>query len=208
MLLPTGLPPSQVDYEHLDHEPSAVLLNIAPGPAGEPLVTVRGPEGEGGAWQREGQLSSRLTAPPGRHSRCALVDPCMLASPKSTPHTILTRLQAMAGPEDAIYPQAEQRAVAPNARMPLNPRFWSSFYVTQLRGKTAAGTFESRKVGWERWAQAAEQVQRVTAVAGSGRAPHEPPRLPASASTRSPTCRWLRARQLRPPALHPTISTR
>ncbi|EFN59179.1 hypothetical protein CHLNCDRAFT_138071 [Chlorella variabilis] len=77
----------RTDYEHLDHEPLAVLLNAFP--ASEPV--------------------------------------------------------AMSGPEDDVYAQVEKRAVAANSRMALNSRFWSNLYVTQLRNKVAAGTFESRK---------------------------------------------------------------
>lgn len=52
----------------------------------------------------------------------------------------------MSGPEDSVFAQQERRAVAANARMPVNSRFWSSFYVSQLRNKLASGTYESRKV--------------------------------------------------------------
>lgn len=52
----------------------------------------------------------------------------------------------MNGPEDDIFAQQEKKALAANARMPVNPRFWSNLYVSQLRPKLVSGTFESRKV--------------------------------------------------------------
>ncbi|KAI7844538.1 hypothetical protein COHA_001896 [Chlorella ohadii] len=84
-----GASVQRVDYEHLDKEPSSVMLNIMPG--AEPLV------------------------------------------------------KSMSGPEDDIFAQQEKKAVAANARMPVNPRFWSNLYVSQLRPKLVSGTFESRK---------------------------------------------------------------
>ena len=62
----------------------------------------------------------------------------------------------MSGPgeEEDVFTQVEKKAVAANARMPLNTRFWSNLYTSQLRPILASGTFESRKVGcWgaRRW---------------------------------------------------------
>jgi hypothetical protein len=56
----------------------------------------------------------------------------------------------MSGPgQEDVFTQVEKKAVAANARMPLNTRFWSNLYTSQLRPILASGTFESRKVG--RW---------------------------------------------------------
>lgn len=135
----------RTDYEHLDHEPLAVLLNAFP--ASEPVVKARKLPGAGlepsarlRFWCIIGTVlplprlatlpvPSRASCPWGR-----------VATPCRAP------LQAMSGPEDDVYAQVEKRAVAANSRMALNSRFWSNLYVTQLRNKVAAGTFESRKV--------------------------------------------------------------
>lgn len=130
----------RVDYEHLGKEPADVKLNIAPG--AEPLVTVRPAPGSFvcparaavGVWRVSGH-ALRMRQP-----RLA----CW--SQASPPLAAVLWAQGMGGPEDDVFQQVEKKAVAPNKHMVSNPKYWSDFYVSQLRPKLASGTFESRKV--------------------------------------------------------------
>lgn len=129
-------------------------------------------------------------------------------------------LQSMNGPEDDIFTQQEKKALAANARMPVNPRFWSNLYVSQLRPKLVSGTFESRKVrrGWG----GGERDSRLSmglGLAARARLLQQLPhalvscaQLPCDACPPNPMhraiCRCQTRRRPSHPRLRPTGSTR